>query len=165
MMEFSTLSLIVSLIVALSVASERLVEIVKGMVPLLNQEQAEAQRESLRQAVLQFLAVVAGIVTAFLTRPLVIELFPQLPVNVLTLLALGLLVSGGSGFWHSVQGYVNSVKDVQQITAQDFKKQKQKQTQSVNALASGTSAVRDEADATAGSNVPQAAGVEASVGL
>jgi hypothetical protein len=114
----------VSMLIALSIAAERLVEIVKGLVPMLNQQQADPQRETLRQTILQFMAVVAGIVTALVSQPIVREVFPTLEVNLLTLIALGFLVSGGSGFWHSIQGYVNAVKDVKAISAEDVKKNK-----------------------------------------
>ena len=60
-MDVNKLLAIVSVLVALSVASERLVEIVKGLVSFLNQENSDQTKEGWRRAALQALAVVAGI--------------------------------------------------------------------------------------------------------
>ena len=65
-MDIHYLSTIVALLVALSVASERLVEIIKGIVPFLNHEQPDEKKECRRKAALQALAVVAGIGTTLL---------------------------------------------------------------------------------------------------
>lgn len=115
-LDVNTLSSLVNLIIVLSIASERFVEIIKGLVPWLNQEHADATTEGYRRASLQFLAVVAGIVTAYLARgiipPDVMGASGNLPV-----LALGLLASGGSGFWNSVLTYVTKVKDVKSLQA------------------------------------------------
>jgi hypothetical protein len=107
------LAAVVSLLVALSVAAERLVEIVKGMIPWLNLEQVDQKWEARRRCVLQLLAVLAGMVTVFLSRG-------AIPTGLLNLndwsgiVALGLLASGGSGFWNSVLTYVAKVKDVKE---------------------------------------------------
>ncbi len=68
-MNLTDLSTLVSLLVALSVAAERLVEIIKGFVPFLNQENNDPRVEGIRKSLLQLLAVVSGIVTVFLTQP------------------------------------------------------------------------------------------------
>ena len=104
---------VVSLLVALSVAAERLVEIVKGLIPWLDLEQVDQKWEARRRCVLQVLAVVAGIVTVFLSRG-------AIPTGLVNLddksgvVALGLLASGGSGFWNSILTYVAKVKDVKE---------------------------------------------------
>ena len=70
-MNLTDLSSLVSVLVALSVAAERLVEIVKGFVPFLNQENGDPRMEGIRKSLLQILAVASGIVTVFLTRPVI----------------------------------------------------------------------------------------------
>src|SRR3954469_12485481 len=105
-MNLTDLSSLVSVLAAVSVASERLVEIIKGFIPFLNQENSDPRMEGIRKSLLQFLAVVSGIVTVFLTRPVIGNasaagqgtLVPQLMNSWPGLLALGLLTSGGSGF-------------------------------------------------------------------
>lgn len=120
------LSTIVSLLAALSVASERLVEIIKGLVPFLNRENLDLTKEGWRRSLLQALAVIAGIVTALLAQPMI-------PViknaageswtnSIGGILTLGLLASGGSGLWNSVLTYVNKVKDIKKLEAEEKKK-------------------------------------------
>ena len=122
-MDTTQLAAIVGLLIALSVASERLVEIVKGAIPPLNRENKDTRKEGWRRAVLQALAVVAGIVTAFLARPAIpAGVLPAEATGDWPIIALGLLASGGSGFWNSVLGYVGNVKDIKKLTADEMKK-------------------------------------------
>jgi hypothetical protein len=64
-MDTTKLTAVISLLVALSVASERLVDIIKGLVPWLNQQRPKATEEGWRKAALQLIAVIAGITTAW----------------------------------------------------------------------------------------------------
>ncbi len=116
------LSALVALVLALSVASERLVEIVKGFVPYLSKEQpAGSVGECIRRAILQILAVIAGIVTTYLAREH-IESLKGLPFDSKTaIVGLGLLASGGSGFWNAILGYVGKVKDIKKTEAEAAK--------------------------------------------
>jgi hypothetical protein len=121
-MDITKLMTIVSLILALSIASERLVEIIKGLIPFLNQEHTnDARKEGWRRAALHILAVVAGIVTAMLAQPLIPSNVAQ-PSNNLSVLALGLLASGGSGFWNSVLTYLLRIKDIKELDVKEKKK-------------------------------------------
>jgi O-antigen/teichoic acid export membrane protein len=120
-MDITKLSTIVALILALSVASERLVEIIKGLLPFLNQENSDPTKEGWRRAALQFLAVAAGIITAVLARP-AIPADISAATNPLSILALGLLASGGSGFWNSVLTYVLRIKDIKELDVKEKKK-------------------------------------------
>ena len=52
-----TIMTIVTLLVVLSVASGRLVEIVKGVVPFLSEKNADSKKERRRNAMVQALAV------------------------------------------------------------------------------------------------------------
>jgi hypothetical protein len=119
-MDTTKLATIVGLLVGLSVASERLVEIVKNLTPVLRDEKPTERGEGRRQAALQILAVAAGILTAYLARPVIPDgVFPITDRYTATL-ALGLLASGGSGFWNSVLTYVLNLKD---LTKVEVKKQ------------------------------------------
>lgn len=113
------LGTIVALLVALSVASERLVEIIKGFIPYLERKLEEGSaEEGRRSAIIQIMAVGSGIFTAWLASD-------YLPKDVLgatlgdawSILGLGLLASGGSGFWNSVLTYVTKVKDIKKAEA------------------------------------------------
>lgn len=115
----SGLPTVVTLIIALSVATERVVEIVKGWWPWVDQAKDLAQEESRRRAVLQLLAVAGGIGISFLAWPISSQVVPadasvgRIP----TILALGLLSSGGSGFWNTILGYASSLKDLKEADA------------------------------------------------
>jgi energy-converting hydrogenase Eha subunit A len=97
-MDTTKLTTVISLLIALSIASERLVDIIKGLVPWLNQQRRKPAEEGWRKAALQILAVIAaGITTAWLAS----AAMPKgvgIPDDWTGTLALGLLASGGSGF-------------------------------------------------------------------
>jgi hypothetical protein len=119
-MDLNNVSSIVALLAALSVASERLVEIIKGFIPPLNKENPDPAAEGRRQAMLHVLAVIAGIATAWLASQTgaIKSVIPDTP---LAWIVVGLLASGGSGFWNSIQGYVNKAKDVKKAEAEGKK--------------------------------------------
>lgn len=115
-MDMAKVATITSLLIALSIAAERLVEIVKGFTPALNLEQPDPAREGRRRALLQLLAVGAGILTAWLAGGMIpTEVYDA--TTPLGIVALGLLASGGSGFWNSILTYVTKVKDLKSFDA------------------------------------------------
>jgi len=121
-MDTNKLTIVVSLLVALSVASERLVEIAKGLIPgklgtWLKQPNSDPTQEGIRNAIVQLTAVFAGIVTAYIASAAI----PQnvgIPSDWTGKFALGLLASGGSGFWNSILTYVNKAKDIKSADAE-----------------------------------------------
>jgi hypothetical protein len=114
-MDTTKLTTVISLLIALSIASERLVDIIKGLVPWLNQQRRKAAEEGWRKAVLQVMAVIGGITTAWLASPVVPDFIPH---DFTGKLALGLLASGGSGFWNSILTYVTKAKDLKAAEAE-----------------------------------------------
>jgi hypothetical protein len=121
-MDTTHLAAIISVIVALSIASERLVEIVKGFIPFLEKQNPDATKEGHRRSALQILAVLSGIATAWLARDYIPQEIAE-PAKGWAIIGLGLLASGGSGFWNSVLTYVTKVKDVKKL---DFEEKKRK---------------------------------------
>lgn len=114
-MDTTKLVAVVGLLIALSAASERFVEIIKGFAPSLNTEESDARKEGYRKAKLQILAVFAGIITTLLARPSIpSELMPSGPWS---FIALGLLASGGSGLWNSVLTYLLEIKNIKENLA------------------------------------------------
>jgi hypothetical protein len=109
MIDVNNLSAVITVIIALAVATERLVEIIKGMVPWLDQEKLEARIEARRRAALQLLAAAGGILVTLLAWPVVRSLVPSTN-QYSTIVALGLLASGGSGFWNAILSYVWNLK-------------------------------------------------------
>jgi hypothetical protein len=141
-MNINILTAIVSILIVLSVASEKLVEIIKGFKRFawLNEPPSgDPKIEARRKMRVSVVAVIAGIVTAFLASPLLAVIFKDLfkdnacppfqnffnglgdilpcgmnlSVNGLILtLALGFLASGGSALWNSVLEYLLKLKDL-----------------------------------------------------
>jgi hypothetical protein len=147
-MDTTKLAAIVTLLVTLSLASERLVEIIKGFFPKLTGTLDDPQKEAWRKSKISILAVFCGILTAFLASPLLAGIFKDLfkdsscellvgwfaslgnntncgfDLNTngfLIVLALGLLASAGSPLWNSVLGYLLKVKDIKTIDAEKKK--------------------------------------------
>jgi hypothetical protein len=142
-MEINDLTVIVSLILALSIASERLLEIVKGFIGKLAEKGKTEKQERHRRSALQLLAVVSGIVTTFLAAPVLPEnIVPSVTGNGrwLSLVALGLLASGGSGLWNGILTYVLKVKDLKGV---DLKKGEA----SIDALHTKIKELQDDLDA------------------
>ena len=108
----SQLENIITMLIAISIASERLVEIIKGYFPWLNLENQDPVIEGRRKSALQILAVVAGIVTAFLTQPFVAGSFSAIKHP-------DLMASGGSAFWNVILNYLLQVKNLkkQQVSS------------------------------------------------
>lgn len=125
-METVDLSDLIAYVVALSIAAERLVEIIKNLIPVLQKKAETEEREYLRRAALHLLAVGAGILTAHIAMPAVSELVPMQWQNFPGIVALGLLASGGSSLWNSVLDYAGAVKSVTRLNA-ELKKLKKRE--------------------------------------
>ena len=121
-MDINNLSSIVTLLAALSVASERLVEIAKGFSSFLSTENPDPARERWRKTSLQILAVLAGLATAWLTKD-TSAINALIPDTKLAWVPLGLLASGGSGFWNSIQTYLAKAKELKKAEVENKKAQ------------------------------------------
>ncbi len=116
---------VVTLLIALSVASERFVEIVKNMFSFLSEQQPKAADESRRKLILQLLAFAAGCLATWLAMPIVVETLPQTaPAHRWSvILALGALASGGSGFWNTILSYLLNIKNLKRAEATQVQRQ------------------------------------------
>ena len=106
----------------------------KGFIPILNAEivapagatTAEVEiakaKEGRRKAILQLMAVLSGIITACLAKPALQGSSSFLNDGYLPYVALGLLASGGSGFWNSILTYLTKVKDIKVTEAETLKR-------------------------------------------
>ncbi len=125
-MDPNKLYALVSLILALAVASERLVEILKGLWPWLDKAKTDDREEGHRRAALQGLAVLAGVLTSLLAQPVMPDgILPKggSLTGVLTTVGLGLLASGGSGFWNAILSYVGKVKDAKALDVRKLRRE------------------------------------------
>jgi len=110
-MSLDSLPITITLLIALSVATERAVEIVKSLTPWLDNVRPEPVSEGRRRAAIQALGVLFGIAIAFFSWPITAQVMGSSQVrDGSTIFALGLLASGGSGFWNSLLGIVLNLK-------------------------------------------------------
>ena len=105
---------IVTLLATLSIASERLTDLVKNRVipHSLDSDESptKAQRkQKLKVFLTQAISVSSAGATVFLATPMIQETLPTFN-NLGGKLVLALLVSGGSSFWNSVQQYMVSIR-------------------------------------------------------
>ena len=107
----------VTYLAGLSIASERLVEIFRGIDlgrfnctlpknPAAPKTEAAVEDENKRIAKLNILAVLTGVVTAVLSHS--IHVLPA--NNWLEVLTYGVLAGAGSGFWNAVLSYLLQLK-------------------------------------------------------
>ncbi len=118
---FQNLPTIITLLIVLSVAAERFVEIVKGFSHRLSERKTDPRLEARRKASLHTLAIVGGIGVTLLAWDVVVVVVGGTPTrseNVLTILALGLLASGGSGFWNTILTHVTNIKEMKRASLQ-----------------------------------------------
>lgn len=115
------LSSVVSSLAALSMATERLVEMVKNVIPALNQTNSDPIKESWRNFALRTLAVVAGMLIAYMTHTQIGGVVDNVWKLRGGVFVLGLLASGGSGFWNAILKYLGALKDVKLGVAEETK--------------------------------------------
>ncbi|MDM2844201.1 hypothetical protein NMD21_19410 [Citrobacter portucalensis] len=117
---------IIGVLISLSIASERLVEITKGFIPMLREPLSDQASEHKRRSILQVLAVLSGIITAYLSKNIMPTDIVFLTTN-MGLITLGLLASGGSAFWNAILTYMSNVKDIKRVEADKAKMDVEKQ--------------------------------------
>ena len=108
-----------ALLAGISVATERVVEIIKGAVPPL--ANAWARHDKVRAAILQLIAAVSGAVIAWQMPDHVKNTTPtgwgdQLHWQTYAL--IGLMASGGSGAWNHVLDILGALKTKQEASTQ-----------------------------------------------
>lgn len=140
-----TLDTLVPILLAIALASERLIAILKTIIPPLAEQQTtpagevDLKQDKGRRLTLQLLAIVTSYVSvglAFNTWSPLSTPIADIPVSVLALTLLG---SGGSAFWSSVMGYVKAVKDIKTTQRADtiLKYRLNAQQSGVSALGTG----------------------------
>jgi hypothetical protein len=122
-MDIDFLIAAVSMLVVLSGAAERLVEVIKGFIPALNGALQDPVAESRRKAWVQTLTIAVCLVTAFITRDLIMQGLGDGTVGVdwRLIMTMGVLSAGGSSLWNSVLTYLVSAKDIKKAEATDLK--------------------------------------------
>jgi hypothetical protein len=104
------LSTMVASMVTLSIAVERIIEILKGLVPWL--------RDSAPAVVIHVLAALAGWVIAWIVDPhTLLAAIPMGSNKLMFSTLLGLMASGGSAFWNHALDIMGAVKAVREASA------------------------------------------------
>ena len=120
---FDTLISFVTVVLALSIASERLVELFKGFFPTLTGKDSNAEVERKRQLRIHWSSVVASAIVVALMQDYIsssVGLKNGLgwPEGV----AFTILASGGSSTWNSVVSYLLSLKNIKQQAVESTQK-------------------------------------------
>jgi hypothetical protein len=108
----NNLSSVLSLMLAISVAVERVVEILKGIFPFISKSW-KGDWEYGRFALLQVIATLAGAAVAYLGHA---QIAAQVPVLAFQdhlrsgYLVIGLMASGGSAMWNHALDIVQAMK-------------------------------------------------------
>lgn len=116
-----------TLMAALSIATERVVEIIKGIFPSLAATDPDAKKEKQRRMMLQVLAAFAGMAVAAVGHTQVstalgglldpkgdIWAFPNIAEMALKYGLVGVMASGGSAMWNHALDIVGALKTVQE---------------------------------------------------
>lgn len=120
-----TIMLLISYVLGIAVASERIVEMVKGVFPILWQAKADPKEEAFRRSLLQALSIAISVGVAFTaTATLPNELKALGWVERLPgVFVLGLIAAGGSGFWNALLTLALNIKDLKKGEVEAQRKQ------------------------------------------
>ncbi len=121
------LSAFFTLMAAMSIAAERVVEIIKGIVPSLAATDPDVKKERRRHMTLQLVAALAGIAVAAAAHDQVNRSLDDflnssgdvwgMGLMAVKYVILGVMVSGGSALWNHALDIVGAVKTVQEKKA------------------------------------------------
>jgi len=121
MNQFTTL---VGFLAALSVATERITEMFKGL-PVLSRwfaiEKKDPLLEELRKVSVQFVAVLAGTLVTYLVRDSLSRQLGTTDLHGYAYWVFGAMASGGSGMWNSILDIVREVNQQKQIATDKLK--------------------------------------------
>jgi len=109
---------------ALSLATERITEIIKGL-PILSgwlavQKAPNSTGEAFRKACVQILAIAVGTGLAYLTKYQLSTVTNLHYSGFWTYLLLGAMSSGGSGMWNSALDIVREINQQKQLLTQQM---------------------------------------------
>lgn len=117
---FTSLSTFIALVAGISVAVERVIEVVKGAIPRLANPWSAS--DNYRKALLQVMSIVAGAIIAWQMKSQIQATLPAglaAGVDWPTYAMVGLMSSGGSGLWNHVLDIVRSVKEEKEKAISD----------------------------------------------
>ena len=122
-MSLTDITKLVTLLAAMSVSVERIVEILKGFIPYLNKQLDPGSAENRRRAILHVIAALFGTLVAYLGHDQIGNIAaakPLLDLHWLGYILIGLMTAGGSAFWNHVLDIIGALKTQQENTAKNM---------------------------------------------
>jgi len=119
-MNMTNLTALLAFVAGLSVATERITEVIKGLWPWLTTEK-RATAEEVRKAVVHILAIAIGAVLAWLSYSQVASVIGSQAGSIGMYLLFGAMASGGSGLWNSVLDIVRETNRQKQVLTDKLK--------------------------------------------
>lgn len=119
-MDMTKLTALLAFVSGLSVATERITEVIKGILPWLTTEK-KGTTEEVRKAIIHILAIVIGAVLASLSWGQVSGAIGSSTGTLGMYLLFGAMASGGSGLWNSVLDIVREVNRQKQLLTDTLK--------------------------------------------
>jgi hypothetical protein len=101
-----------TVLLALSVASERLVELIKGASQRLTGKKEDAATERWRQLGIHWISVLASWIVVMLTQEYIVTTLSLKTWGPGEIAAFTILASGGSSMWNSILSYLLTLKGV-----------------------------------------------------
>ena len=124
------ISKMMAVLAVLSMGAESVVEIIKNMFPKYLNQQDDPVKEGRRKALLKLLALAAGTTIAYASKvqleQLLTVVFKGGEIDFTKCLVLGLLSTGGSGFWNQGLSIVEEIKKQRKLLTQQIETAQQK---------------------------------------
>jgi hypothetical protein len=116
-MDVNSVTTLVGFVAGLSVATERLTEVIKGVpgISSLLAVDMKGSKEELRKAVIHVVAIAIGAFLTYLSYSQIATAIGSQSVNIGVCLLFGAMAAGGSGMWNSVLDIVRGVNKQKQI--------------------------------------------------
>jgi len=120
------ISSILAVLGVLSLSVERVVEMIKNLIPFLSNKyegEENVAKERFRRFGLQFLAALIGFIVALVAQEQIdYVLFKgEGTIGCWGCVILGFLASGGSGFWNQSLGIVEEIKKAKKLESSKLK--------------------------------------------
>lgn len=123
---------VISIILAVSLASERLIELLKTLIPWLATQKSKTDEnteelisEKFRRIIIQLISLFCGFITAYFLAQNDNQseydftyIYGTGEDDKINIIVLGILSSAGSVFWTQILGYTKALKDVKKQEAQ-----------------------------------------------
>lgn len=121
----------IAFLAAMSMSVERIVEIVKTLIPFLCKENPDQRLEQKRRILIHLIAVAFACLIVWFAQKEIQAMFPQIfktseQISLAGIFIIGLLASGGSGFWNQSLRIVEEIKKAKKFQTTELMALKKK---------------------------------------